>query len=208
MTDDPLVQLRKQLVDAGERRAAKRFGLSAPRGRVRRRGGWLALTGLLIVVPAGATAAGIIDFGSSGSTPDGSTFTTGRISDDQASTDPAQRDGIGRTCETSEIRDPSGELIGKGLACRPKNVVDHQTLSAGFEVVPGNALLIQGSVAPQVTQVTISGYNKPVELKAGPDGDRHAFTAVVPAGDHDIVASDKDGQVLARTTLPPGHVAP
>jgi len=208
MTNDPLSQLRKQLVDAGERRAAERAAPSAPPGRVRRRGAWLALATLLIVVPAGATAAGIIDFGSSGRTPDGSTFTTGRITDDQASTDPARRDGIGRTCQTSEIRDPSGKLISKGLACRPKGVVDRATLSAGFELVPGNALLVQGSVAPLVTRVTISGYDKPVELKAEPDGERHAFTAVVPAGDHEIVASDKDGQVLARTTLTLGHIAP
>ncbi|MDX6705033.1 MAG: hypothetical protein QOI48_879 [Solirubrobacteraceae bacterium] len=77
-----------------------------------------------------------------------------------------------------------------------KGVVDRETLSAGLELVPGNALLVQGSVAPLVTQVTISDYNKPVEPKAEPHGHGHAFTAVVAAGDlvaagdHEIVASD------------------
>ncbi len=68
MTDDPLARLRDQLVAAADRRnEARAGGIAAPdRGRrPRRRGGWIALAVVLIAAPAGATAAGIIEFGKS-----------------------------------------------------------------------------------------------------------------------------------------------
>lgn len=202
MGEDPLSQLRQQLVDAGERRAEARADAARPRKRARRRGLWLTLGAFVIAVPAGATASGVIDFGTSGSTPDGSTFTTGRITDDRAATDPERRDGIGRMCETTEVRNRTGKLVSKGMACSPKNApVSAEVIGAGFSMLPGDALLIQGSVAARVTEVTISGYEQPVELKPEPDSDRRSFSAVVtPATGRVLVAEDDDGHELGRTT--------
>lgn len=158
---------------------------------------------LVIAVPAGATAAGVINFGTSGSTPDGSTYTTARISDDQAATDPQQRAGVGRVCETLEVRDRAGKVVTKGMACRPRNTPPSKdVIAAGFSVMPGDALLIHGTVAPQVTKVTISDYDQPVDLKPEPNGDRLSFSEVVaPVADHEIVATGDDGQELGRTAV-------
>jgi hypothetical protein len=209
MSEDPLTQLRQQLVDAGERGAEARAAAGRPRKRSGRRGLWLTLGAFVIAVPAGATAAGIINFDTTGSTPDGSTFTTGRITDDRAATDPERRDGIGRTCETTEVRDRTGELVSKGIACRPKNApVSDVVIGAGFSVLPGDALLIQGSVAAQVTEVTISGYEQPIKLKPEPDSDRRSFSAVVaPVAERVLVAKGDDGHELDRTTVSPGPAA-
>ena len=206
MSEDPLSQLRQQLVDAGERRSEARAAAARPRKRSGRRGLWLTLGAFVIAVPAGATAAGVINLGTSGSTPDGSTFTTGRITDDRAATDPERRDGIGRTCETTEVRDHDGKLVTKGMACRPKNApVSDVVISAGFSVLLGDALLIQGSVAAQVTEVTISGYEQPVELKPERDSDRRSFSAVVtPVAEHVLVAKGDDGHELDRIMVSPG----
>jgi|GEM_PF-2991054 len=207
MSEDPLTQLRQQLVDAGERRAEARAAAARTRKRGGRRGLWLTLGAFVIAVPAGATAAGVINFGTSGSAPNGSTFTTGRITDDHAATDPERRrDGIGRTCETTEVRDRAGELVSRGMACRPKNApVSDVVIGAGFSVLPGDALLIQGSVAAEVTEVTISGYEQPVKLKPEPDSDRRSFSAVVtPIAERVLVAKGDDGHELDRTTVSPG----
>lgn len=81
MTDNPLTQLRQQLVAAGDRRAQQRPADAPVRStlRARRRGAWLALAALLVAAPAGATAAGILEFGTSGTTPDGSSYSVARI---------------------------------------------------------------------------------------------------------------------------------
>ncbi len=63
MTDDPLAWLRDQLVAAADRRNEAAGPARARRSR--RRGGWIALAVVLVVAPAGATAAGIIEFGES-----------------------------------------------------------------------------------------------------------------------------------------------
>lgn len=60
MTDDPLARLRDELVCAADRRNAA--APAPPRRRLRRRG-WIALGAVLVAAPAGATAAGIIEFG-------------------------------------------------------------------------------------------------------------------------------------------------
>lgn len=67
MTDDPLARLREELVAAAYRRNEARHGIAAPnrRRQRRRRGGWIALGAVLVAAPAGATAAGIIEFGKS-----------------------------------------------------------------------------------------------------------------------------------------------
>ena len=67
MTNDPLIQLREQLVMAAERLADARTGAPAggQRGRIRRRGVWLTLAGLLVVVPTVAAATGIVGFSQS-----------------------------------------------------------------------------------------------------------------------------------------------
>jgi len=64
MTEDPLARLRDELVGAADR--LNTAGAPAPAGgRRRRRGGWIALVAVLIGAPAGAAAAGIIEFGES-----------------------------------------------------------------------------------------------------------------------------------------------
>lgn len=206
MTDDPLAQLRQQLVEAGDRRAEARRAAEPARAtrRFERRGTWLALVAVLVAAPAGAAASGIIEFGTTGTTPDGSTYTVQRITDAQASTDPARRDGVGRTCEVDEVRDRAGKLVSRGMACRPADAPpSNAVVGAGFSLLPGDKLLVRGSVDPVVDRVTISGHGLVGELKLDPKTDRRVFFAVVPLKQHEIVATDQNGRELGRTSIKP-----
>jgi hypothetical protein len=206
MADDPLAQLRQQLVDAGDRRAQERPAQAAAQAtrRFPRRGAWLTLAVVLVAVPTGATAAGIIELGTSGTTPDGSTYNVRQITDAQASTDPAHRDGVGRTCETAEVRDRAGTLVSRQMACRPANAqAARPVIGAGCFLLPDDKLLVRGSVAAKVDRVTISAHRADIELRREPGTDRRSFYVIVPLTQHEIVATATDGRELGRTSINP-----
>lgn len=205
MTDDPIAQLRRQLVDAGDRRADARRAAAPPRSpRPRRRGTWLAVGAVLIATPAAAVATGITEFGTAGNTAGGSTYEVQRVTDAQASTDPSRRDGVGRTCEVSEVRDRAGKLVSRNTACRPADAPPSRSIiGAGFSLLPDDKLLVRGSVNLDVDRVTISGHGPVDELKPDSKTDRRVFFAVLPLKRHEIVAIDNDGRELGRTSIEP-----
>lgn len=209
MTDDPLTRLRRELVDAAERIGTDETpaGAGGPairhHGRRRRRATWLTIGVVAIGGPAVAAAAGVLDFSTSGTTPSGSTYTVSRLSDDRASTDPSETDGVGRDCDVVAARDREGNAAGGGIGCRPRGTVDKNPISASFDQLGRRELLIHGTVTAEAARVTIAGLTQDVPLEKTPDG-RQSFTATTTIDDHTLVAYDADGNQLGATTVHPG----
>lgn len=198
MTDDPLSRLRCQLVDAAAQQAAS---TSNPRAwRWRRPALWASLVIALIGVPAAATATGVLDLTSSGKTSDGATYTAGYFEDDQASTDPSVKDGIGRGCDTLRVTGTDGKPAGGGnMACRPRNAVLSGAIYAGHSLIEASQeLVLSGSTMAQATKVEVLGVDTPVDLLAPSADERRRFAILVPIGMYTVVAYDSEGRELGR----------
>lgn len=203
MTRDPLAQLREQLVSAADRQAARSADASATSGRRRRVTAWLAGAFVLVGIPAGAVATGIVDV-DSGTTPAGGAYTVSTSQDARASGDPQQTDGIGRTCENITFRDASGNAKLFGKTCSPRGAVPSDAvLLAGYEQTPDGYLLVRGTVSDAVARVTVSGTREPLTLRANSEETRQRFSTVTALDEHTVTAYAKDGRILAQTTVQP-----
>jgi hypothetical protein len=126
------------------------------------------------------------------------------ITDAQAATDPAYRDGVGRTCETADVRDRAGKLVSRQMACRPANAAAARpVIGAGFSLLPDDRLFVRGSVAAEVDRVTISDHGADIQLRPEPGTGRRSFYVIVPLKEYEIIATAKDGRELGRTSINP-----
>lgn len=188
-TQDPIEELRTQLVAAGHRRTATTS--AAPRRVVSRRVLLAAAATLTVAAPATAAITGILP---SGSTPDGSTYAVQRIARD------------GKTCERTEFRDPDGKLNAQvdncGRDASPASAPAAENLSIdGYTVAPGKTWLIRGTVSSRVARVIIGGTSGPVALTADGTDDRRAFTAVSTDKQPVVHALDQDGREIDTFTI-------
>lgn len=184
MADEPLDRLREELV-----RAARRKAQTTPAQRRLRRGTlWGALAVALVGVPAGATAAGVIDLGG-GTTPGGVSYEISRSSGTA-------------TCESVEFRTSDGDLLLKGADCRPADSVVTSALEVGYDLTPDGHLLLHGSASDAVASVSIEGVGA-VELGSPSDDGRRAFAQVVDDRPHELVARSAGGAELARLPVDP-----
>lgn len=198
MTDDPLSRLRCQLVDAAAQQAA---GASSRRERRWKRPAlWSSLVIALIGVPTAATATGVLDLTSSGKTSDGATYTFGYFEDDQASTDPSVKDGVGRACDTLGVTGADGKPAGGGgMGCRPRNAVLSGGISAGHSLLPASQeLVLTGTTTVQATKVEVLGVDRTIDLLAPSADKRRRFAVLVPIGMYTVVAYDGEGRELGR----------
>lgn len=201
MSTDPIQHLRDQLVEAAARLPSTR-ATEAPRRIWRpRRPVMTALAALVIAAPATAAVAGVDPFGS-GSTPDGSIYTTERFVAQPNSTQVGPTQGA--ACRRTDFRDRSGALTSRSTACRDahsKPTDQRPLLEVGYVVAPGNSLLIQGTVSAQATRVTIAGVSNPVRLVSDDDG-RKEFSAATADSKPLVIAFDGGGRELARYEVP------
>ena len=200
MSDDPITDLRAQLLSAAQRQQAPRTapGPSPARRRWRRRPLLVAAAALLVAAPAGAAISGV-DLGT-GSTPDGGTFRVTKTSDDRSSGDPTTTDRRGRTCQQTEFR-KAGKLVARATGCAPAGTDTTQPLAASVIVAPGDARLVTATVSDDVARVSITGVNDPIELRAIQGESRRFLQAITTVSPVTVIAYDRDGHELQRAAL-------
>lgn len=202
MNNDPVALLRQELVGAAERR----LGTVMPRLTRSRR--WrprrpmlVAVVGLALAGSSAAAMTIVAPFGS-GTTPDGSTYTSQRFvapSKAGVAGPPA-----GADCRRTEFRDRAGSLTTTRTACRDAGsqaTSTREPLEVGFTVAPGSALLIEGTVAADIARVTVTGVSGPVQLVRDDDG-RLAFSTLTAVHKPVVHAFGSDGRELAAFEVP------
>lgn len=184
--DDPIEQLRAQLVSAGHRRLEP---ARAPRQRVLSRK-WLltAVAALTIAAPATAAITGVLPTG--GTTPDGSSYRVEQVTQD------------GRACERTEFRSSAGALEGKVDNCAPTAatgpiLAPKDLMIDAFNVAPGKTWLIRGTISAAVAKVVIEGSTEPVALSAT-SNERRSFTSISTGYRPIFRALDQDGHEIDR----------
>lgn len=201
MSDDPITDLRAQLLSAAQRQQAPHTtpSPSPVRPRWRRRPFLVAITVLLVAAPAAAAISGVLDLGS-GTTPDGGTFRVTTTSDDRSSGDPTTTDGRGRTCQQTEFR-KAGELVARVTGCAPAGTETTQPLAASVIVAPGDSRLVTATVSDDVARVGIAGVNDPIELRSIQGEPRRFLQAITTVSPVTVIAYDRDGHELQRVAL-------
>jgi hypothetical protein len=202
MTNDPVQTLRNQLVGAAKRRSDTPEHSGASRRRWGpRRSLLLALSGLTVAGSSAAAVTGVSPFGS-GTTPDGSTYTSTQFAV-PADADPSQPPA-GSACRRTDFRDATGALTTTKTACRTAGsapVGSRQPLEVGFTVAPGRSLLIEGTVAPDVARVTVTGVPGAIQLVKD-DDERLAFSVVTTESKPIVNAFDRTGHRVATYSVP------
>lgn len=202
MSDDPVQLLRRDLVEAARRRSSVASPASSRRRSWRRprRPVALALVGLAV---AGSSAAAVtgVPFGS-GTTPDGSTYTTEKF----VAEAPASAGGpsAGSACKRTDFRDKTGKVTSTSTACRTAGSTPtavRKPLEVGFTVAPGASLLIEGTVGADVARVTVEGVSQPIDLVEDEDG-RRAFSTLTTASKPLVRAFDGNGREIASYAVP------
>lgn len=192
MTDDPVLELRSQLVSA----AARRIPASARHRRLPRRG--LAFAAAAIIVPASVAAAtGLLGSENHGSLPDGSVY---QISDQiERPAGTLSIDDDGRVCTVTQFM-REGRVSTTTKSCGPVNGrQSDRPLSVGYMAAPGNTTLASGTLSRQVAKLELVGASQAPTFSRQHGSDRRFFAAVFPA-DRPIliVARRADGTEIDR----------
>jgi len=188
MTDDPLADLRNNLVSAARDRA---------RPHHRRRTMLLSAATTAILVPAAAAATGVIGGATQGVFSDRSSFIISTVPDPR---------GAG-TCDRVEYRDATGGLDGRTLTCPASNggPAPDGELPTGLSAQSGPVVVLLGRTPAGTARVDVPAAIGEVVF----DPAAFRFAAKIPRDKPMLaIAHDADGHELARFTAPAMQPSP